>query len=31
MDMDGLIRSGISYNQKEAFEWIKDEVLIKLR
>jgi predicted nucleotidyltransferase component of viral defense system len=30
-DMDGLIRSGISYNQKEAFEWIKDEVLIKLR
>jgi predicted nucleotidyltransferase component of viral defense system len=31
MDMDGLIRSGISYNQKEAFEWIKEEVLIKLR
>jgi len=31
LDMDGLIRSGISYNQKEAFEWIKDEVLIKLR
>jgi predicted nucleotidyltransferase component of viral defense system len=31
LDMDGLIRSGISYNQKEAFEWIKEEVLIKLR
>lgn len=31
MDMDGLIRSGISYNQKEAFEWVKNEVLIKLR
>lgn len=31
MDMDGLIRSGITYNQKEAFEWLKDEVLIKLR
>lgn len=31
MDMDELIRSGISYNQKEAFEWMKEEVLIKLR
>jgi predicted nucleotidyltransferase component of viral defense system len=31
MDMDGLIRAGITYNQKEAFEWIKNKVLIKLR
>lgn len=30
-DMDGVIRSGVKYNQKEAFEWLKDEVLIKLR
>lgn len=31
IDMDGLIRAGIKYNQKEAFEWIKDTLLTKLR
>ena len=30
-DMDGLIRSGVKYNQKEAFQWLKDVVLVKLR
>lgn len=29
-DMEGLIRPGIEYNQKEAFEWLKDEVISKL-
>lgn len=31
MDIEGLIRAGIKYNQKEAFEWIKDTLRIKLR
>ncbi|MCF8381842.1 MAG: nucleotidyl transferase AbiEii/AbiGii toxin family protein [Bacteroidales bacterium] len=26
-DMEGLLRSGISYNQKEAFEWLKTELI----
>lgn len=30
-DMDGLIRSGVKYNQKEAFQWLKDVVLVKMR
>lgn len=30
-DMDGLIRSGIEYNQEEAFEWLKEQLLTKLR
>ena len=29
-DMEGLIRSGIEYDQKAAFEWLKNEVIIKL-
>lgn len=28
-DMEGLIRPGIEYNQKEAFEWLKTEVIGK--
>jgi predicted nucleotidyltransferase component of viral defense system len=31
MDMDGLIRAGVIYNQKEAFEWLKDTLISKLR
>lgn len=30
-DMDGLIRSGVKYNQQEAFEWLKNEVIIRLK
>lgn len=30
-DMEGLIRSGIEYDQKAAFEWVKNEVITKLR
>lgn len=30
-DMDGLIRTGINYHQKDAFEWVKDELLTRLR
>lgn len=30
VDMCGLIRVGIKYNQKEALEWIKDTLLTKL-
>jgi predicted nucleotidyltransferase component of viral defense system len=30
-DMDGLIRSGVTYNQQEAFEWLKNEVIIRLK
>jgi len=30
-DMDGLIRPEIKYNQQDAFEWLKNEVLTKLR
>ena len=30
-DMDGLIRTGVKYDQKEAFEWVKDALLNKLR
>lgn len=26
-DMEALLRSGISYNQKEAFEWLKTELI----
>jgi hypothetical protein len=29
--MEALLRPGIKYNQNEAFEWLKDEVLTKLR
>jgi predicted nucleotidyltransferase component of viral defense system len=31
MDMDGLIRAGVIYKQKEAFEWLKDTLISKLR
>jgi hypothetical protein len=31
MDMDGLIRTGVIYKQKEAFEWLKDALISKLR
>lgn len=31
MDMDGLICAGVIYNQKEAFEWLKDTLISKLR
>jgi predicted nucleotidyltransferase component of viral defense system len=30
-DMDGLIRPGVEYNQAAAFEWLKNDVLTKLR
>lgn len=30
-DMEGLIRAGIEYDQEEAFRWIKEEVITKLR
>jgi predicted nucleotidyltransferase component of viral defense system len=31
MDMDGLTRTGVIYKQKEAFEWLKDTLISKLR
>lgn len=30
-DMEALLRPGVEYNQKEAFEWLKDELITKLR
>jgi len=30
-DMDGLIRPQVDYNQQEAFDWLKNEVITKLR
>jgi predicted nucleotidyltransferase component of viral defense system len=30
-DMEGVIRSGVEYDQAEAFRWLKDEVIAKLR
>jgi predicted nucleotidyltransferase component of viral defense system len=30
-DMEALLRSGVEYNQKEAFEWLKNELITKLR
>jgi len=30
-DIDGLIRSGVTYNQQEAFKWLKNEVIIRLK
>jgi predicted nucleotidyltransferase component of viral defense system len=30
-DMEALLRSGVEYNQKEAFEWLKKELITKLR
>jgi predicted nucleotidyltransferase component of viral defense system len=30
-DMEALLRSGIEYNQETAFEWLKDELIEKLR
>lgn len=30
-DMEALLRPGIKYDQKAAFEWLKNEVIIKLR
>ena len=29
-DMEALLRSGISYNQKEAFDWLKTELIEKI-
>lgn len=29
-DMEALLRSGISYNQQEAFEWLKSKVISKI-
>ncbi|MBI9067171.1 MAG: nucleotidyl transferase AbiEii/AbiGii toxin family protein [Salinivirgaceae bacterium] len=29
-DMEALLRSGISYNQKEAFDWLKKELIEKI-
>jgi predicted nucleotidyltransferase component of viral defense system len=30
-DMEGVIRSGVEYNQQDAFRWLKEEVITKLR
>ena len=30
-DMEALLRPGVKYDQKAAFEWLKNELLIKLR
>ncbi|MDX2361375.1 MAG: nucleotidyl transferase AbiEii/AbiGii toxin family protein [Crocinitomicaceae bacterium] len=30
-DMEGVIRSGVEYDQAEAFRWLKEEVITKLR
>ena len=30
-DMEALLRPGVTYNQTAAFEWLKDEVITKLR
>ena len=30
-DMEGLIRLGIEYDQKAAFEWLKTEVIAQLK
>lgn len=30
-DMEALLRPGVEYNQKKAFDWLKEEVLSKLR
>lgn len=29
-DMEGLLRSGITYNQQKAFAWLKEELIPKL-
>ncbi len=29
--MEALLRPGIEYNQNTAFEWLKNEVITKLR
>jgi predicted nucleotidyltransferase component of viral defense system len=30
-DMDGLIRAGVPYDQKDAFRWIKEKIATKLK
>jgi predicted nucleotidyltransferase component of viral defense system len=30
-DMEGVIRSGVDYDQAEAFRWLKEELISKLR
>ena len=30
-DIEGLLRAGIIYNQNEAFEWLKNELIEKLK
>ena len=30
-DMEGLLRAGVEYNQTEAFEWLREEVITKLK
>jgi hypothetical protein len=30
-DMEALLRPGIEYDQKAAFEWFKNELMIKLK
>ncbi|MFA7473198.1 MAG: hypothetical protein WCY86_09870 [Spirosomataceae bacterium] len=30
-DMEGLLRAGVEYNQAEVFEWLKEEVIAKLK
>jgi len=29
-DMEGILRSGIKYNQETAFEWVKTELLERI-
>jgi len=30
-DMEALLRTGVEYDQSAAFEWLKDELMTKLR
>ena len=30
-DMEGLIRPGVEYDQEAAFEWVKNELIEKLK
>ena len=29
-DMEGLLRTDVEYNQKAAFEWLKDELIERI-
>ncbi len=30
-DMEGILRLGVTYNQKQAFEWLRDEIISKMK